>query len=79
MGKQRIKPNYRRRVLRLPDLDHWIIANWLCSIASARQPRAAFTSTPSINSFLGIAVWNQRELELSAIRSRFDDGLRMVI
>jgi hypothetical protein len=22
MGKQRIKPNYRRRVLRLPDLDH---------------------------------------------------------
>jgi hypothetical protein len=23
MGKQRIKPNYRRRVLRLPDLDHW--------------------------------------------------------
>jgi hypothetical protein len=22
MGKQRIKPNYRRRLLRLPDLDH---------------------------------------------------------
>jgi len=22
MGKQRTKPNYRRRVLRLPDLDH---------------------------------------------------------
>ncbi len=22
MGKQRVKPNYRRRVLRLPDLDH---------------------------------------------------------
>ena len=22
MGKQKIKPNYRRRVLRLPDLDH---------------------------------------------------------
>ena len=22
MGKHRIKPNYRRRVLRLPDLDH---------------------------------------------------------
>jgi hypothetical protein len=52
MGKQRIKPNYRRRVLRLPDLDH-------CKLAvlnsSAREPRAAFTSTPSINSSLGIA------------------------
>ena len=22
MGKQKVKPNYRRRVLRLPDLDH---------------------------------------------------------
>ena len=22
MGKQKIKPNYRRRLLRLPDLDH---------------------------------------------------------
>jgi site-specific recombinase XerD len=26
MGKQRIKPNYRRRVLRLPDLDHCRLA-----------------------------------------------------
>src|SRR6266436_5803415 len=26
MGKQRIKPNYRRRVLRLPDLDHCKLA-----------------------------------------------------
>src|ERR1700748_582859 len=26
MGKQRVKPNYRRRVLRLPDLDHCKLA-----------------------------------------------------
>jgi hypothetical protein len=26
MGKHRIKPNYRRRVLRLPDLDHCKLA-----------------------------------------------------
>jgi hypothetical protein len=26
MGKQRIKPNYHRRVLRLPDLDHCRLA-----------------------------------------------------
>ncbi len=33
----------------------WIIANWRCSIASARQLRAVFTSTPLISSLLGIA------------------------
>jgi site-specific recombinase XerD len=38
MGKQRIKPNYRRRVLRLPDLDHCKLAvlNSLGSPASRR-------------------------------------------
>jgi hypothetical protein len=38
MGKQRIKPNYRRRVLRLPDLDHCRLAvlNSLGSPASRR-------------------------------------------
>ena len=38
MGKQRIKPNYRRRVLRLPDLDHCKLAvlNSLGSAASRR-------------------------------------------
>jgi site-specific recombinase XerC len=38
MGKQRIKPNYRRRVLRLPDLDHCRVAvlNSLGSPASRR-------------------------------------------
>src|SRR5438309_8230904 len=38
MGKQRIKPNYRRRVLRLPDLDHSKLAvlNGLTSPASRR-------------------------------------------
>ena len=38
MGKQRIKPNYRRRVLRLPDLDHCKLAvlNSLGSSASRR-------------------------------------------
>ena len=38
MGKHRIKPNYRRRVLRLPDLDHCKLAvlNSLDSAASRR-------------------------------------------
>ncbi len=38
MGKQRIKPNYRRRVLRLPDVDHCKLAvlNSLGSPASRR-------------------------------------------
>ena len=38
MGKQKIKPNYRRRVLRLPDLDHCKLAvlNSLGSPASHR-------------------------------------------
>jgi site-specific recombinase XerD len=38
MGKQRVKPNYRRRVLRLPDLDHCKVAvlNSLGSPASRR-------------------------------------------
>ncbi len=51
MGKQRIKPNYRRRVLRLPDLDHGKLAvlNSLGSPASRR----VYTSMPSINSLLG--------------------------
>ena len=38
MGKQRIKPKYRRQVLRLPDLDHCKLAvlNSLGSSASRR-------------------------------------------
>ena len=38
MGKHRIKPNYRRRVFRLPDLDHCKLAvlNSLGSPASRR-------------------------------------------
>jgi len=38
MGKRRTKPNYRRRILRLPDLDHCKIAvlNSLGSPASRR-------------------------------------------
>src|SRR6202451_4278449 len=38
VGKQRIKPNYRRRVLRLPDLDHCksAVLNSLGSPASRR-------------------------------------------
>src|SRR5215468_6042053 len=38
MGKKRIKPNYRRRVLRLPDLDHCkaAVLNSLGSPASRR-------------------------------------------
>jgi hypothetical protein len=42
MGKQRVKPNYRRRVLRLPDLDHCKLAvlNSLGSPASRRVYQA---------------------------------------
>jgi integrase len=38
MGKPRVKPNYRRRVLRLPDLDHCktTVLNSLGSPASRR-------------------------------------------
>jgi hypothetical protein len=38
MGKQKIKPNYHRRVLRLPDLDHCksAVLNSLGSPASRR-------------------------------------------
>ena len=38
MGKQKVKPNYRRRVLRLPDLDHCksAVLNSLGSPASRR-------------------------------------------
>ena len=38
MGKKRVKPNYRRRVLRIPDLDHCKVAvlNSLSSPASRR-------------------------------------------
>ena len=38
MGKQRIKPNYQRRALRLPDLDHCkaAVLNSLGSPASRR-------------------------------------------
>jgi hypothetical protein len=52
MGKQRIKPNYRRRVLRLPDLDHCKLAvlNSLGSPASRRVYEYAM-----INSLLGTA------------------------
>src|ERR1700730_18260139 len=52
MGEHRIEPNYRRRVLRLPDLDHCKLAvlNSLGSPACA-----AFTSTPSTNSSPGTA------------------------
>src|SRR5260370_40466515 len=38
MGKQRIKPNYRRRVLRLPDLDHCKLAA-LTSLGSPASRR----------------------------------------
>jgi hypothetical protein len=52
MGKHRIKPNYSRRVLRLPDLDHCKLAV-LNSLGS--PARAGFMSTPSTNSLRGTA------------------------
>ena len=43
MGKKRIQPNYRRRTLRLPDLDHSKLAvlNRLTSPGSRRVCQAA--------------------------------------
>jgi len=41
MGKLRIKPNYRRRVLRLPDLDHCKLAV-LNSLAQLSHFRTIF-------------------------------------
>ena len=52
MGKNRIKPNYRRRVLRLPDLDH---CKTSVSIASDHPHLAASTSMPLTNSSPGTA------------------------
>jgi hypothetical protein len=48
MGKLKIKPNYRRRVLRLPDLDHCKLAvlNSLGSPASRRVYELPSTSSP---------------------------------
>ena len=52
MGKKKVQPNYRRRTLRLPDLDH----SKLAVLNSLGSPvRAAFTSSPSISSLRGTA------------------------
>ena len=73
MGKQRIKPNYRRRVLRLPDLDHCktAVLNSLGSPASRRvyeyaidQFIAWYCSEPRLAlieswSFATEYTWNQ--------------------
>jgi hypothetical protein len=53
MGKKRIQPNYRRLVLRLPDLDHCKTAV-LNSLGSKRLD--VYTSTPSTSSLPGIAL-----------------------
>jgi hypothetical protein len=61
MGKPRSKPNYRRRVLRLPDLDHcksavlnslgWhLTASSSCAIACTWN-RAIWPPTPSTNNW----------------------------
>ena len=51
LRKTRIKPNYRRRVLRLPDLDH---ARPFLT-ASARQPQSTSTTMQPTSSSLGTA------------------------
>jgi site-specific recombinase XerD len=48
MGKQRIKPNYRRRVLRLPDLDHCKLA----VLASLGSPASRRVYEYAINQFI---------------------------
>ncbi len=37
MGKQKVKPNYRRRSLRLPDLDHMHSRESKSSLQSVRK------------------------------------------
>lgn len=49
MGKPRIRPNYRRRVLRIREYQIWIIVKQQFSTASDRPHHAASTSTPSTN------------------------------
>jgi len=51
MGKQRIKPNDRRRVLRLPDLDHCKSA----VLASLGSPASRRVYEYAIDSLLGTA------------------------
>jgi hypothetical protein len=48
MGKHKVKPNYRRRSLRLPDLDHCkrAVLNSLGSLASRRVHRLVLLRAP---------------------------------
>lgn len=50
MGKPKVKPNYRRRLLRLPDLDNCkrAVLNSLCSPTSRRVYE--FAKSPGFNS-----------------------------
>jgi hypothetical protein len=84
MGKQRIKPNYRRRVLRLPDLDHCKLAvlNSLGSPASRRvydyaidQFIAWYCSEPRL-AFNRIVVVRYR-MHLESRRRKRTDSLRL--
>ena len=67
MGKQRIKPNYRRRVLRLPDLDHCktAVLNSLGSPASRRVYEYA------IDQFI---IWYCSEPRLSSDQHHLFEG-----
>jgi hypothetical protein len=61
MGKQRIKPNYRRRVLRLPDLDHCKLA----VLASLGSPASRRVYEYAINQFI---AWYCSEPRLALSR-----------
>jgi hypothetical protein len=65
MGKQRIKPNYRRRLLRLPDLDHCkrAVLDSLGSPASRRVYEYA------IDQFIAWYNWARPEREQLSGRS----------
>src|SRR5437762_8308805 len=72
MGKHKVKPNYRRRLLRLPDLDHCkrAVLNGLGSPASRRvyeyaidQFIAWYCSEPRLasiasSSLVTVCTWN---------------------
>ena len=70
MGKPKVKPNYRRRLLRLPDLDH---CKRQYSTALVRRPHAEYMSTPSTSSSPG-TVPNLASPSTAIVVVRYQDS-----
>lgn len=68
MGKHRVKPNYRRRLLRLPDLDHCKRAVLhRRTLTPHRTQRADFLALRSPVCFL---PWVMRPVQLGSLSAR---------